>query len=357
MAPHAPRPAIWDRFTRKRGRVHLTGLEALVRLTLDQARRDRSEGRRVGVLISGYPGSPLAGFDQLLRRVSPLLDDHDVRLVPALNEELAASTVGGTQLLERFPHSRYDGVLGIWYGKAPGLDRSLDAIRHCNFMGTSRSGGVLALVGDDPHCKSSSLPSHSEHALAHAFVPILNPADAGEVLELGLHGVALSRFAGLWVALRIVADVADGGGIYELPNLAPVELPKLEIDGVPFRPRIDTRLLPPHVNRIEEEIILERLEAARAYARSHGLDRLIGANPGDRIGLVASGWLFRELEGALERLGLDARERTSLGIRMLKVALVHPLDVDSVRTFAEGLEQIVVIDERRGYAQVWQSPG
>jgi indolepyruvate ferredoxin oxidoreductase len=342
---------MWDRYTRRQGRVHLTGLQALVRLTLDQVRHDRSEGRRVGVAISGYPGSPLAGFDQALRQVLPLLDEHDVRLVPAINEELAASAVGGTQLLERFPHSRYDGVVGLWYGKAPGLDRSLDAIRHCNFMGTSRSGGVLTLVGDDPHCKSSSLPSHSEHALAHAFVPILNPADAGEVLSFGLHGVTLSRFAGLWVALRVVADVADGGGIYELPSLEPLELPKVEIDGEPFRARINTHLLPPEVNRIEEEIVLARLEAARAYVRTHGLDRVFGKTPDDRVGIVASGWLFRELEEALERLGIDENERSALGIRLLKVALVYPIDPETVRSFSDGLEQIVVVDERRGFLE------
>ena len=342
---------MWDRYTRLEGRVHLTGLQALVRVTLDQVRHDRAEGRRVGVLVSGYPGSPLAGFDQALRAIQPLLDSHRVRLVPGLNEELAASTVGGTQLLERFPHSKYDGVVGIWYGKAPGLDRSLDAIRHCNFMGTSRSGGVLALVGDDPHCKSSSLPSHSEHALAHAFVPVLNPADAGEALSFGLHGVAMSRFSGLWVALRIVADVADGGGIFELPTMQPLDVPKIEIDGKPFEPRIETQLLPPHVNRIEEEIVHARLEAARAYVRAHGLDRTFGAGSEARIGIVASGGLFRELEGALEQLGIEEGDRAALGIRLLKVAMVYPLDRATVRDFAEGLEQVVVIDERRGFLE------
>ena len=206
-----PSPPGWDRYIRTEGRVHLTGLQALARLTLDQVRRDRAEGRRVGVLISGYPGSPLAGFDQLLGTLGPLMLEHDVRLLPGLNEELAASTVAGTQLFERFPHSQYDGVVGIWYGKAPGLDRSLDAIRHSNFNGTSRSGGVLAVVGDDPACKSSSLPSHSEHAFAHAFVPLLSPADAGEVLELGEEEHARWRDAVLPLEERFLLEHESRG--------------------------------------------------------------------------------------------------------------------------------------------------
>lgn len=331
--------------------MHLTGLQALVRVALDQVRRDREEGRRVAVLVSGYPGSPLAGFDQELGRARSLLEEHDVRLVPGLNEELAASTVGGTQLLEHFPHSRYDGVVGMWYGKAPGLDRSLDAIRHCNFTGTARYGGVLAVVGDDPSCKSSSLPSHSEHAFAHAFVPILSPANATEVLQLGLHGIALSRYAGLWVGLRVVADVADGGGVLDLGEPRPPEIPKLDLGGRPFRPRVDPRLLPPHVNRIEEEIVLERLEAVRAYAAANDLNRLLGGGPGDRVGIAASGALFAELVEALDRLGLDERLRESLGLRLLKLGLVYPIETRVVRDFASGLEQIIVVDDRRGFLE------
>ncbi len=350
MSRKVPQAALWDRYTRLQGRVHLTGLQAIVRLTLDQVRRDRAEGRRVGVVVSGYPGSPLAGLDRAFSTVGPLLAGHDVRLVPGLNEELAASTVGGTQLLDLFPHSGYDGAVGIWYGKAPGLDRSLDAIRHCNFMGTSRHGGVLAVVGDDPGCKSSSLPSHSEYAFAHAFVPLLSPSNSEDVLELGLHGVALSRYSGLWVGLRVVADVADGGGTLELPTFSP-ELPKLEIDGSPFRPALDTGLLPPHVNRIEEDLILRRLEAVRAYARANKLNRIVERHAKDRIGIIAAGWLFPELLEALDRLGLDAGARESAGIRLLNLRLVYPVDERLIVEFAEGLEQIIVVDERRGFVE------
>jgi indolepyruvate ferredoxin oxidoreductase len=350
MRRRSGRPPAWERYVRAKGRLHLTGLQALVRLTLEQVRRDRAEGRRVGVVVSGYPGSPLAGFDQALRAVEPLLHENDVRLIPGINEELAASTVGGTQLLELFPHSQYDGVVGMWYGKAPGLDRSLDAIRHCNFTGTSRHGGVLAVVGDDPGCKSSSLPSHSHHAFAHAFVPLLAPANAEEVLNLGLHGIALSRYSGLWVGLRVVADVADGGGIFEVGERTLPQLPKLELGGRPFRPRIDPLLLPPNVNRIEEEIVLGRLEAVREYALANDLDT-IESHKRDRLGIVAAGWLWTELVEALERLGIDASARASLGLRLLKVGLVYPLSSRTVEKFGGGLEQVVVIDERRGFLE------
>ena len=345
-------PALWERYTRARGRVHLTGLQALVRLPLDQVRRDRAAGRRVAALVSGYPGSPLAGFDLALRGVEPLLAEHDVRLVPALNEELAAAAIGGTQMLDLFPHGDLDGVFGLWFGKAPGLDRALDAIRHANFVGISRWGGALALVGDDPFCKSSSLPSHSEYACAHAMMPLLAPGDAGEALELGLLGIALSRYAGLWVGLKVVADVADGGAIVELPTREPsIELPKFEVRGHPFAKRLDPRLLPPHVNAIEEEIFYERLEAARRFAWSNRLDRIEVHHPGDRLGLVASGRLYRELVTALERLGLDDRRLETLGVRVLRLGMLWPLEPRRLAEFADGLDEIIVVDERRGFIE------
>ncbi len=346
MTPHteAADPLL-DRYLQSTGRVHLTGLQALIRISLDQLRRDRKAGRRVGALYSGYPGSPLAALDRTLQSLAPLLAREDVRLVPGLNEELAAGAVCGTQLLDLFPHSRYDGVLGLWFGKAPGLDRSLDVMRHANYTGISRWGGALALVGDDPQCKSSSLPSHSEHALAHAYLPTLVPADPGEVLELGRHAFALSRYAGLWVALKVASDVADSGMILELPG--ETTGPTLP----PFEKRLDPRLLAPQVNRIEEELIYERLAAVRHYAAASDLDRIEGTRGDERIGLVASGRLARELETALERLDLSPARRGGSGVRVLRVRLVYPLEPQRMREFARGLERIVVVDERRGFLE------
>ncbi|MCZ6821927.1 MAG: 2-oxoacid ferredoxin oxidoreductase, partial [Deltaproteobacteria bacterium] len=345
-------PPLSERYTQTQGRVHLTGLQALVRLPLEQLRRDRVAGQRIGALISGYPGSPLAGFDQELGRVKSLLEVEDVHFVPGLNEELALGTVAGTQLIDLFPHSRYDGVIGIWYGKAPGLDRSLDVLRHANFIGTARFGGALAVVGDDPCCKSSSLPSHSEHAFAHAMVPLLAPADASEVLALGLHGFALSRYAGVWVGLKLVADVADGGAILDLAGeTGPVELPKFQVRGESFQKQLDTRLLPPHVNRIEERILYERLEAVCRYAFENGMNPITQQHPRDRIGLVASGRLYRELETTLELLGIDDSRLAALGIRLLKMELLYPLEPRRLSEFADGLDEVIVIDERRGFLE------
>ena len=181
-----------ERFTACGEPVHLTGLQALARLVLEQVRRDREAGRRVKAYVSGYPGSPLGGFDQLLGHLAPLLEEHDVHFEAGINEELAAAAVAGTQLVDVFPHSDCDGVVGMWYGKAPGVDRCLDVFRHANFTGISHFGGALAVAGDDPGCKSSSLPSASEHAFAHAMMPLLVPEDPADIIELGLHGWALS---------------------------------------------------------------------------------------------------------------------------------------------------------------------
>ena len=348
----APDRPLWARYTATQGRVHLTGLQALVRLALDQLRRDRRAGRRVGALFSGYPGSPLAGLDQTLAGLAPLLEREDVRLVPALNEELAAAAICGTQALELFPHSDYDGVLGLWFGKAPGLDRAMDALRHANFMGSARFGGALAIVGDDPFCKSSSLPSHSEHAFAHALVPLLAPADAADVLFLGRHAIELSRYTGLWSGLRMSADVADAGGVFDLEvEPAEPERPKFEILGVPFEPRFDAGLLPPRVNEIEREIIFARLEAARRYAAANGLNPIAASHARDRTGLVAAGPLYRELRGALDLLDIDDDELARLGLRLLKLDLVWPLDPQRLREFAEGLDEIIVVDGRRGFVE------
>ncbi len=332
--------------------MHLTGLQALARLPLDQVRRDREAGRRTGAVISGYPGSPLAGFDQTLHASRKILEAEDVYFVPGINEELAAAAVAGTQLIDLFPHREYDGVLGMWFGKAPGLDRSLDVLRHANFVGTARFGGSLVVVGDDPFCKSSSLPSHSEHAFAHAMIPLLAPADAQEILELGLHAYAISRYSGLWTGLKIVADVADGGMIFDLAASSQnVQLPKFEVRGKLFQKRFDPRLLPPYVNRIEEDMLYERLEAVRRYAFANGLNPITVKHDQDRIGILASGRLYRELETALRLLGLDAEKLEQYGIRIMKLQLVYPLDPQRIQRFADGLDEILVVDERVGFIE------
>ncbi|MFJ9751019.1 hypothetical protein [Streptomyces chartreusis] len=211
-APVDPR----RRYQATAGRVQLTGIQALARLPIDQHRRDLAAGKDVATFISGYEGSPLAGYDLELGRLRSLLDANDVRHVPGLNEEAAATAVQGSQLANTLDGATRDGVLGIWYGKAPGLDRATDALRHGNLMGAHPAGGALVLVGDDPAAKSSSVPCSSELALMDLAIPFLYPGDSQEVLDLGLHAVELSRATGLWTGLKIVTAVADGSSLVDL---------------------------------------------------------------------------------------------------------------------------------------------
>ena len=223
-----------DKYVLDEGRILLTGVQGLVRLVLDQHRADRRRGLATGTMISGYQGSPLGGLDQELARNSKLLEEHHIRHVPGLNEELGATSAWGSQLAGRLPGARYDGVLGMWYGKAPGLDRAADALRHGNFVGVSRTGGGLAVVGDDPSCKSSTIPSASEPLLASLRMPIFFPGSVQEVIDLGLHAYACSRASGLWSGFKIVTNVADAVGTAEVaPSRITPVLPDLGYEHEP----------------------------------------------------------------------------------------------------------------------------
>ncbi len=340
-----------DKYTLLEGRVAITGIQALVRLPMDQNRRDREAGLRVGAFISGYPGSPLGEYDKQLMRNGRLLAEHDVVFQPAINEETAATSIYGAQLLERFPHQRYDGVVGIWYGKTPGVDRTCDAFRHGNFIGTGKHGGVLVLAGDDTACKSSTIPGDSTISFFDLSMPVLYPGDPAEILELGLHGIAMSRFSGLWTAMKVVTNVADGGAIIDLPRMAPPVLPDLEIDGRPFEKHLDMRLLPPHTVEMERQIFAERTAAALAYVHANDLDSIRCASPGDRLGLIAAGKPYRDLRLALDLLGLDEAALDRHGIRVLKLGCIAPIDSRRLREFADGLEEIVVIEDKRGFIE------
>ena len=340
-----------DKYTLTEGRVAITGIQALVRLPMDQHRRDREAGLLVGAFVSGYPGSPLGEYDKQLMRNGRLLAEHHVVCQPAINEETAATSIYGAQLLERFPHQRYDGVVGIWYGKTPGVDRTGDAFRHGNFIGTGTHGGALVLAGDDTACKSSTIPGDSTISLFDLSIPVLYPGDPGEILELGLHGIALSRYSGLWTALKIVTNVADGGAVIELPQTPPPVLPELEIDGRPFKKQLDIRLLPPHTVEMERQIFAERTVAAQAYVYANGLDRIEFAAGGDRLGLIAAGKPYRDLRLALDLLGLDEAALDRHGIRLLKLGCIAPIEQRRLREFATGLEEIVVVEDKRGFIE------
>src|SRR5262245_50800100 len=245
------------------GGVLVTGVQALVRVVFDQARADRRRGLRTGTFVSGYPGSPLGGFDQTLQATGPLLAEHDVHWVPGVNEDLAAAAVWGSQQDNLAPLARHDGVLGVWYGKAPGVDRCGDVFRHANLHGVGRNGGVLCAVGDDPQSKSSTLPSSSEVALYDAGMPILVPGTLQEVLDLGRHGFELSRWSGCWTGFKIVTAVADAFGSAEVaPERIAPRIPDLFFKGERWRFQQVPRLFLPDTIALETELYERRLVAA-----------------------------------------------------------------------------------------------
>ncbi|MFO0688490.1 MAG: indolepyruvate ferredoxin oxidoreductase family protein [Myxococcota bacterium] len=336
-----------DRYTADEGRVFLTGIQALARLPLEQLRVDRRNGLNTAAFVSGYPGSPLGGFDRAIAGAAKLAPELPIVCRPAMNEEFAASAVMGTQLAAAQPDCRYDGIVGLWYGKAPGVDRASDALRHAVYAGTSMHGGAVAIVGDDPAAKSSTIPSSSAGGLTDMHVPLLYPGDPAEALDLGRHAIALSRVSGLWTALKIVADVADATATVDLhpERIVPV-LPQWE--GRPYLHHADGGLLTPRTLEVEREIIEVRYELARQYARLNHLNRVVVDPPGAWIGLVSSGITYREVREALARLGLETDAQiAACGIRLLKMNMPMPFEPELVRDFAKGLAEVFVLEEKR----------
>ncbi len=337
-----------DRYTLEDGRVHLTGIQALVRLVLAQARRDREAGLRIGSFVSGYQGSPLGGLDLALGQVRNMLEEHGAVHVPALNEELAATALRGTQMLDRYAHSRFDGVTGFWYGKGPGMDRSGDALRHGNFAGTSEQGAVVVLSGEDHEAKSSSMPYEQQYAFMHHGIPVVYPATVAEFLELGMHAVAMSRFAGCWVGMKLVGQLCDGGQTVRVhPDRPGIVVPELEIDGRPYRKRQDHMLFPGQSIETERWVFDERLAAATAYARANGLDTLTVHGDRDRMAVVTAGKSHADTMQALRQLGLDDDALRALGVRVLKLGVVYPLDTDFLRETLTDVTEVLVVEEKR----------
>ena len=337
-----------DRYELEAGRVFLTGVQALARVPVDQMRIDRAAGRSTAALVSGYPGSPLGGFDLEMSRVVSRYADLAIVHQPAVNEELAATAVMGSQLAPGRPDARYDGVVGVWYGKAPGLDRATDALRHGVFAGASRLGGAVVMVGDDPMAKSSTMPSSSDAALVDLHMPILYPGSTRECLELGLHAVAMSRSSGLWSAMKIVTPVADGSGTVDLPALdAEPAMPEIEIDGRLWTSRPSAEFLGPRMVELEREFREVRSVLAQQYGVDNRLNRIAVDPPGAWIGLAATGFTYQQLLEALRRLGLRGeRDLHEAGIRMLQLRMPVPLDRGLVRRFARGLREVLVVEEK-----------
>lgn len=256
-----------SKYTNEDGTILLSGVQALVRLPMDQHRADRRAGRRTGTLVSGYRGSPLGGLDVELQKNTRLLNEHQIRFLPGVNEDLGATAVFGSQLTGRFVGARakYDGVVGMWYGKAPGVDRTGDVFKHANFAGVTRTGGVLAVAGDDATAKSSTLPSQSEAAFDDALMPVLSPGNVQQVLDLGRLGFELSRYSGLWVGFKIATAVADGFGTAEVsPERIQVVDPHFELGGKPWRATQSVFLAAPE--RYESAVELAELaDGIRGY--------------------------------------------------------------------------------------------
>ena len=334
-----------DKYTLTEGRAFMSGVQALVRLPMLQRQRDALAGLNTAGFISGYRGSPLGGYDQALVAAAKHLDAHHIVFQPGVNEELAATAVWGTQQLDLYPQSKkYDGVFGIWYGKGPGVDRSSDVFKHANMAGTAKHGGVVAVAGDDHVSKSSTAAHQSDHIFKACGLPVFFPSDVQGILDLGLHAIALSRFSGVWAGMKTIQEVVESSSSVDVSaQRVKIVLPEdfsMPPDGLHIRW--------PDPALVQEARLMDyKWYAATAYVRANKLNYNVFATPQDRFGLIASGKAFNDTRQALHDLGLDEATCRHLGIRLHKVNVVWPLEASITRDFAQGLQEILVVEEKR----------
>ncbi len=327
--------------------VLLGGVQALVRVLLEQARLDRAAGHRTAGLVSGYRGSPLGGLDQELWRRERLLSAHGVQFKPGLNEDLAATMLLGSQQLHSYPGAQVESVFGMWYGKGPGVDRSADALRCANMIGTSHLGGVLAVAGDDHAAHSSTFPHQTDQIFEAVMMPVIQPADVGEILTFGLAGLAMSRFSGLWVAMKTIAETAEQAATVVVPSTRMFVTPA-DITLPPHGLNFDMALRFP-ADRVETErrLLLERLPAAQAWWRVNGLDRVTSGTADAPVGIVTVGKAHHDVQHALRRLGLAGSPQ----VAVYKVGLSWPLETEGLRRFAAGRRALLVVEEKRSFVE------
>jgi len=333
-----------DKYRLELGRAFMTAMQALVRLPMMQRERDRAAGLHTAGYVSGYRGSPLGGLDTALHEAQPFLQAHDIRFRPAVNEDLAATAIWGTQQLHLLPGAQRDGIFGMWYGKGPGVDRCGDIFKHANFAGTSRHGGVLVVAGDDHSARSSAVAHQSEHIFSACAIPVLAPAGVQDILDLGLHGWALSRYSGCWVAMKLMSDTAESSAAVAIdPRRVPIVLPQ------DFSlPPAGVHLRWPDPPLAQERRMHEfKVYAAVAYARANGLNRLVFDTPRPRMGIIACGKAWLDVRQALCDLGIDERVAADIGLRLYKVGMPWPLEAAGARRFARGLQEILVVEEKR----------
>ncbi|WP_068636942.1 indolepyruvate ferredoxin oxidoreductase family protein [Thauera butanivorans] len=350
MSNTLPPVTLDDKYTLGTGRAYMTGIQALVRLPMMQRMRDQAAGLNTAGFVTGYRGSPLGNVDQEFWKAKKFLEPMHIRFQPGLNEDLAATAVWGTQQVDLDPDALYDGVFSIWYGKGPGVDRTGDVFRHANAAGTSKHGGVLVIAGDDHAAKSSTLPHQTEHVFKALMMPVLAPAGIQEYLEYGLHGFALSRYSGCWVAFKALTDTVETSASVDVdPFRVRTVIPSaddfpLPADGLNLRwPD------PPLVQ--EKRLLHHKLYAALAYCRANGLNRSVIDSPSARLGIITSGKSYLDVRQALEDLGIDDDTASAIGLRVFKVGMVWPLEAEGVRRFADGLEEILVIEEKRQFLE------
>jgi len=336
------------KYTRAEGRIYLSGVQALVRLPLMQQMRDRAAGLNTAGFISGYRGSPLGGFDLELWKAKKHLKASNIEFSPGLNEDLGATMVWGTQQANLFPGAKYDGVFAMWYGKGPGVDRCGDVFKHGNAAGTTKNGGVLALAADDHACRSSTLPHGSELEFVSAMMPVLNPAGVQDILDMGMLGWAMSRFTGRWVGFKTIAETVESSASVNVnPHQLDIVLPE------------DFELPPGGLNirwpdpPLDQEMRLHQyaVKAAVAFARANRIDRVVIDSPKARLGIVTTGKSYLDVLQALEYLGIDERAAADIGIRVYKVGMTWPLEPVGIRNFAQGVEDIIVVEEKRSFIE------
>ncbi|MFC5994949.1 indolepyruvate ferredoxin oxidoreductase family protein [Pseudonocardia hispaniensis] len=345
-----------DRYRARTGPVLLTGVQAIARLLAEQHAADAAAGLHTASFVSGYQGSPLGGLDKTLAAAPELARTAGLTFVPGVNEELAATAVWGSQVAVPGHGRTVDGVVGVWYGKAPGVDRAGDPMRHGNMCGAHPAGGVLVLAGDDPGCKSSTIPCVSERTLAGYGLPVLYPANAQEIIRLGRYGVALSRASGMWVGMKITADVADG--VYTLAadcGDVGITVPELEWAGRPWVYEQVPMLVPPASLRAEEQLYGPRSAMLHAFLAANPINRVEVDPPGAWLGIVAGGKAFTDVRQVLRDLGLDDPDPDTAcrraGIRLLRLGMVHPIERDLVREFATGLDTVLVVEEKSAFLE------
>ncbi len=348
-APRLHEVSLDDKYTKLHGRIYLSGIQALARLPMIQRLRDQAAGLNTAGFISGYRGSPLGTLDEALWKAQPHLDQHHIKFVPGVNEDLAATAVWGTQTVGLIGPTRYDGVFAMWYAKGPGVDRCGDVFKHMNHAGTAKHGGVLLVAGDDHGAYSSTLPHQSDHLFSACMIPMLYPCNVQEYLDLGLHAWAMSRYSGCAVGFKALADTVESTA---------------SVDADPFRLKIvypDNFVMPEGglntrlstdtlgVQARKQEALMQdyKIYAAIAYARANKLNRTMIDSPTAKLGIIASGKSYLDVLEALDELGIDEQRAAEIGLRLYKVAMPWPLEPEGIREFAQGLDEILVVEEKR----------